>query len=41
MYPVEVDVNQPADAGHDQQHDDGELVHLQCEIRAKSPAEIT
>src|SRR6266436_8179966 len=34
--PGGVDVNQPADPGHDQQHDDGELVHLQREVRAKS-----
>ena len=31
-----VDVNQPAHAGHNKQHDDGELVHLQREVRAES-----
>ena len=31
-----VNVNQPAHAGDDQQHDHGELVHLQREVRAES-----
>jgi hypothetical protein len=39
-----INVDQPANAGNDQQHDHGELVHLEGEVRAKSaggdPCEI-
>ncbi len=31
-----INVNQPAHAGDHQQHDDGELVHLQREVRAET-----
>ena len=35
-----IDVDEPADAGDDQQHDDGELIDLQIEARAEVPAAI-